>query len=596
MKFIGTAFTGIFILMIGLLGGCGSSNSGTEAGSASVESSQACIDCHSGANSPVVVTAKLCEEWAISNHNIAKSGLKYGAGCIDCHEPQAGHPNACGRCHGGVPTATNIIGTDVILNPDKEMKCYKCHHSRTLSSGHFSNSTSANGPGSFVAKNYTNRCRACHNPHDPTTLLKFNKEWAASGHGNPNGVAWQYYDFKAQNRTACLRCHTATGFINHITGVTTAFPATTWASATDKTKEVLACNACHATYDFKNSNRIPGAFTAPYGGSTANPAGVAQKFPDAGESNLCIPCHAGLENGASMIAGVTDFTNSSFKNPHYLAAAAVFYGKAGFQFYTSGVRYNTYGAAGKTGKTANWSHGRLGMDNYITTTNATVIASGAIIDSGNKGQCISCHLGPKNTHTFGAIETANATLGTSTYTRGCYGCHTGTDMDMTAFVEEEKEIWNRLFHFFEWNFAYNADGTLRANPIYSSGAYPYFFSNAARTFNYSLKNWTLTVPGGSGAQTMGAAMNYKLLTAEKGSFVHNRAFGRALIADSIIYLQNGSVGNRSTVYPTQNGVMNFSSYSSAFPTSYTGQVGPNISITTLKSYLTRSSGGGYIRR
>lgn len=588
MNSIRFSYLGILFLFVAFLSGCGEGNSGTSGSSATLEASQTCIDCHAEANDPVVLNAKITEEWKSSKH---RSEI-IGAGCIDCHEPQVGHPNVCSRCHGSAPTAFNTNGTDVVLNPDTERKCYKCHGAKTLSSGHFTNNTSANAPGSFVSLNYTNKCRACHNPHDVTALMSINKDWAKSGHGDPNGLAWANRDFKQS--ASCIRCHTATGYINYATGAETAFPATTWASASDKTKEVLACNACHGSYDFKNSKRIVGAFTAPYGGNTASPGGVPQSFPDVGASNLCVSCHAGRENGASLILGVADFANASFKDPHYLGAAAVFYGKGGFQFYTSGVRYNTYGAAGKAGKTANWSHGRLGMDNYITSTNATVVSSGAIIDSGNRGQCIACHMGPKSTHTFGAVETANDTLGASSYTRGCYGCHTGTDIDMTAFVEEEKEIWNRMFDFFAWNFAYNANGTNRTNPIYTSDAAPYFFSNALKTA--ALENWTLPVPGGTGAQTMGAAMNYILLTAEKGSFAHNRAFGRALIADSIIYLQNGSVGDyRAKNTNSENAIINFTSYSTARPTSYPGQVGPNISITTLKSYLVRGINAAGVR-
>lgn len=422
------------------------------------------------------------------------------------------------------------------------------------------------------------------------------KNYAESAHGETNGLAWTDYDFKA--RATCNVCHTTGGFVRAFTGmVGNAYVASqpAFGSGSDTTKQVLACNACHSSTNWKNSVRtISGGYNAGMSDFGAS-AKATISYPDAGESNVCIPCHSGRENGASMVAGVADYTNASFKNPHYLAAAATFYGKGGFQFYTSGVRYNTYGAAGKVGRTANWSHGKLGFANYTTTSNATVRAAGVLVDSGNKGACVACHMGPTNTHSFSALATANATQKTSTYTRGCYGCHNGTDMNMATFIDEEKEIWNRMFDFFAWNFAYQADGTPRTNQIFfDNNTYPYFFNDAAKTSQ--TKNWTLQVAGGTGAQTMGAAMNLKLLVSEKGSFVHNRRFGRALAADSIVYLQNGTVGDRSVVYPTQNGVINFSAYSTARPTSYPGQVGPNVSITTLKSYLTSASGGGYVRR
>ena len=270
-----------------------------------------------------------------------------------------------------------------------------------------------------------------------------------------------------------------------------------------------------------------------------------------------------------------------------LPAWAVFYGTGGFQFYTSGVRYNTYGAAGKSGHKANWNHGRLGMANYTSSAPQ----AGVIVDTGNKGQCIACHLGPKNSHTFSALATANFTQGASGNTRGCYGCHNGTDESMADMIGGEKALWGRMFDFFAWNFTYDVNGNLRSAPIYySDSAVPYFFSNPAMSFE--LTDWTLTVPGGSGAQTMGAAMNLKLLASEQGSFAHNRAFGRALAADSIVYLQQGSVGDRTIAYPSQNEVISFTAYSTARPAPDAN----GVSIANLKSLLIKSSGISYLRR
>lgn len=537
-----------------------------------------CVSCHETYldNSLQNLVANFKQSGHYTNSNWT-ANPKYGitgTGCAGCHGPQ--HDDT---------------------NPAASGRCYECH-AANLSLKHTNPSALVAGvanPARFLNMAGTN-CSACHEPHNPLNGVGkvARKEWQASGHGDINGLAWVYYDFTIRN--TCNACHTPAGFLKAMgNGWTNTTAASTTVSSG---KQPLTCDACHASDDFANSVRTLGAYKAGMGGYGAA-AKASIQFPDVGESNLCIPCHAGRENGDSLKAGTGtapyDFTNKTFVNPHYLAAAAVLYGKGGFQFYTSGVRYNTYGAAGKVGHTANWQHGRLGMDNYTTTTSAAVRASGAIIDSGNKGHCVSCHLGPKNTHSFGALEVANATMAGNTggYTRGCYGCHAGSDMDMLAFIDEEKEIWNRMFDFYKWQF--EQLGIYFINTIN-----PYFFTD--NTYTTSVTNWTTQVTNGPadlqqrGLQTMGAAMNLKLLVAERGSFAHNRAFGRALIADSLTFLQKGNVGNRSVAAADPNQIINFSAYSTARPLSYPGQVGPNISITQLKSYLTRSSGGMYTRR
>ena len=88
-------------------------------------------------------------------------------------------------------------------------------------------------------------------------------------------------------------------------------------------------------------------------------------------------------------------------------------------------------------------------------------------------------------------------------------------------------------------------------------------------------------------------MNLELLTSEKGSFMHNRSFGRALMADSIVYLQKGAVGSdRTVLYPSPNNIVSFTAYSTAKPAPDSN----GVSITALKGLLTKSSGGSYFRR
>ena len=518
---------------------------------------------------------------------------------------------------GTITTAEGTSAVSFTADPG----CLGCHFGTAAADGstppgiqqapHY-NTTGALVPGqTFTQAQFVvpgTQCNNCHGFGHGTDSPggTINKDFAESNHGNINGLAWTDYDFKT--RQGCVQCHTTTGFVKNV-GMTfaagTASPSIdAWGTAGDTTKQVLGCNTCHSSTTWNTSIRNSGAVTAPMGVAGNTPKAVIA-FADVSDSNVCILCHSSRENGESLIAGnPANSTTKGFTNPHYLGAAAVFYGKGGFQFYSSGVRYNTYGAAGKIGKTANWSHGKLGMDNYSSSGNNDL--AGKSNNTGTKGQCVACHLGPDNTHTFGAAEVANTTMAGSTntktiaigtengtgvakpITRTCYGCHQGnadsTVTTIEAFIDEEKENWYRMFDFFKWQ--------LEQYGITYTDAYPYFNNAFGATVG--------TTFGGPGVvdnnKTRGAAMNLKLLLAEKGSHVHNRSFGRALIADSITYLQKGDVGNRSIVYPDQNQIIKFSDYSSARPTSYVGQVGPDISISTLKSYLTRTATGGYTRR
>lgn len=665
--------------LLGALTGCGSGISGTVS-TVSSSASKQCSGCHATNSKSISKTSgvRITDEWQLSAHNTA-----HGAGCLDCHSNAHYHDNtvdcrschatahsnngtSCTLCHGASSNAaadcrschanahknpdscyrchSGNVPVDVAMkNPDSAGKCLNCHNNQknfkrySVAARHFNNLTGAGKhPAMYVTSNYQKGCTACHEPHNPLKGLgrEQRKAWAKSGHGDVNGIAWADRDFKKS--VDCIRCHTTTGFVN-FTESNFSLPKATWANAGDNGREVLTCRACHLSSNFKNSVRQIDKFTAPYG--VVNSVIYAPTpFPDVGESNLCIPCHSGRENGASIKRTVANFGNASFKNPHYLAAAAVFYGLGGFQFYSSANQTPFYPQAytskygvvvdgtiiksaaasttvggvpaisvgdSLTGRKAPWNHGKLGMDNYITAAPATGANIGTnrdpfgkIIDSGSKGQCVACHLGPKADHTLGAFNVARTTWGTNTTAAmGCYGCHNSEDMEEVA--EEERLLVDRTLVFFKWQL-------LQIGAEYKN-VHPYFYQPGTAI---AVKNWSaLLVPGGVGAANMGAAMNFELLTAEKGVHVHNRTFMKQLIFDSLQYLQNGKVSfsNRYIATNAQsnpNGLISFTGYSTALaaapdkilnpPTSAAsanGVPGQPISITQLKAYITRRNTG-----
>ncbi len=552
----------IVILCSFLLINCGDTGKPLSSSSTAKASSTKCILCHRNDISHIT-GAKIVDEYSVSSHNTGD-----GAGCYDCHRGGSyQHPAEFASVMQEFP---NIEKT-----PKGEI-CFSCHE-YTLSKAHYAVYTS-NGshPAQYVSKNYLSNCSSCHNPHNPDPTNE-HRHYARSGHGNVNGVAWSNRDFK--DNVDCIRCHTTTGYINYVSSNFTV-PANTWADATDNTREVLACNACHPTYDFKNSFRNVSSYTAMY---KENFRDSNVKFPNVSKSNMCVPCHAGRESGQS-VRTISNFSDASFKNPHYLAAAGVFYAKAGYHYYTSVTKYDNYVNLG-------FPHARIGMTGQFTQTTP--------VGSGKDGQCVACHFGNGGTYVNHSSHTLNPVyVARSTGAFGCYGCHTNENLE--ELIEEEKKIYHRAMDFFKF--------VLAERGMYYADVFPYFYKNP-NDINRSnaIRDWTSVGPmsgdGVSGANNMGAAFNFVLLEKEKGAHVHNRTYARRLISHSIFYLQTGYdlnvVTNRPSPSPNPNSIINFSSYSSSYPNTLSDgrAVTPGVNdIYALKRWLLRFSSGNFSLR
>ena len=494
-----------------------------------LEESQNCIDCHGAVSK---VTGKsIAEEWLVSSHNTNNA-----ASCADCHEPHQSHPAAgnCNRCHGGSP----IVGSDVTVTEN----CSKCHakgggyglsihngETRNTPTSHFSNTSS-----SYVSSKNVGKCRTCHNPHDTSSNMPTLRAWARSGHGATAAPPWNYYDFKnvlfGNTAFDCNRCHTTTGFIKYITtGDTTA-----WGSTSDKTKEMLGCNACHIDYSFalRSTNPAKGKYT---GGEVT--------YPDVGTSNLCLNCHVGRESGNTIKNIQRNYTSAGFVNSHYLTAGGIVFGEIAYEYagrdYTDpvGYKHRYIGTSDSRGK---------------NTLGNPVVAV-------NSGPCVGCHLAnktqPGEKHTFkpyiivaGASKEAATPLSPT-----CAGCHTNPDrtlLEVTWKPRYQKALLS-LKYFLETN---------QYRKLYFSSRNPYFFRDSDGDGVLSVsevvgsnvqKKWHSV--GGpeadeavTGKNNMGAAFNYNLLIHDRGGVAHNRYYTRRLIYDAIDWLDdnimNYSVG------------------------------------------------------
>ncbi|MGB9079823.1 MAG: hypothetical protein WCD00_00895, partial [Desulfuromonadaceae bacterium] len=396
---------------------------------------------------------------------------------------------------------------------------------------------------SYISTNYIGKCRKCHNPHDPTSNIEYNRTWAESGHGDVTAGSRRSRDFKlsgtseAVNLTfgsVCVRCHTTTGFINFVESKFT--DVRPFGSDTDKTKEVTGCDACHSSYNFKvrkvDTAKIYFNFSGVTQVSTGNPGGHAKiqnnsiTFPDLGTSNACIPCHAGRGVGSQIKLlsdmGI-DFSKINSPGAHDFSGAALLTAKSGYEFagkdYVSGVGANT-------------GHDTAGS-------------------SSGKGPCITCHMNKvtkSDSHTFKPVIhdtvrfsqytdsstwskfysvsfTSPSALKISSITsQSCNtsGCHIG--LNETDLNTDKEGYVSALAALNQWL-------RLVRNVPVGAPAAPECVdtTNAPRL----LTKWNYY---GTGPDLMGAAFNLSMFNNEPGAYVHNPLYAKRLVYDSIAYL------------------------------------------------------------
>lgn len=561
------------------------------------EQSQACIDCHQSVVD--TVTGKLIvDEWNLSHHNTFN-----GAGCADCHEPEPGHPTGCNLCHGGTPAGSS---NHVSRNPDRDGKCDKCHgrtsglfpnpgvrdaHFKNITSGviprtntrlFFSNITtvviknSAAATASWASSRYKPvkgddtkyGCRACHNPHDTTSKISINRQWAKSGHGDPFSAARTNLDFKTRGSNdaasttvgaICVRCHTSTGFINYVASDFKNVAAFATANGPDHSKEVTGCNVCHDdgrgnAYGFSLRNvlqvnparsGVPAYYNysaASGGNSNATPSttvrGVQVNYPNVSSSNICIVCHMGREIGLvikkAAINGL-DFTKTARINSHDFAAGSNLFQESGFEFYTSAGKYPD----------TSIRHTSAGVNDFQGT--------------GNRGPCIACHMNSPTSHSFMPITKDLSGTVTSIISLTCVKCHPSSvtnnknmDKDILEFNRQGfKEAMTVLRGLLVRNGSkligtLKSDGTVTYKTDWSkacTGTAPALASPDGVKFivpgsgNLAGGPDSISAP----AYSMGAAFNYELLYADFGAYVHNPNYVKRLIFDSIDWLDDCSL-------------------------------------------------------
>lgn len=399
---------------------------------------------------------------------------------------------SCQDCHTatphGVPPTSSVCATCHVDSggnvPGHPLEigtnpCLTCHDPHSALAPPVVHFNSVTGAG-YPASYITSRAK-CTNCHYSSTANTTNRlQWAASGHSATKDTAWTSYDFKTE--PGCVQCHTTTGFIAYSTGKVTA----AWGVASDKTKEVLTCIGCHS--DISTGALRTVTPVKPF-------ADDAYVNRNVGKSNICFDCHSGTNNGNSIgvKVGFANFTSLPFISPHYLAAGANLHGKAGYHF--PGQTYAFYSSN---------SHRMIGMGNNANT--------------GSAGPCIACHRSAADKHLYKALTTDIDGTITGISVTVCVNCHADS-LNVTQLNDDHAAFVNAL-------------NVLKA--MLAAKGFIY-------TTNYPKFNNTNWGSDQAGANAMGAAYNYVLLLSDTGAYVHNSAYARKLIVDSIDCLYNGSV-------------------------------------------------------
>lgn len=412
---------------------------------------------------------------------------------------------ACSACHGHPPTAFTLARSGKTGPHPVSSDCAMCHpyvptnpselgtHNNgtveVLTSGappHFNNSTSAGYSASYVTSKVTS-CAFCHVANDSVNLA-IRQQWATSGHANTEAAPAKITDFKTLS--PCARCHTTTGFIAY----SSANMITQWGLATDKTKEVITCVACHS--DVVNGVVRTMTPNKPYESD--------QTFTNAnvGKSNVCMDCHGGRNNGSYIQSqvGTTDFTNYPFQyKAHFMVAGGIMQGMSGFNF--PGRTYSMFSEN---------SHSRIGMGSMGT---------------GDSGPCAGCHMSSPTKHKFSVATEVSGTI-TALETNVCVNCHNSS---LPAATLDAKRV------------AFNTALEVLRIQLADKG---YFWDATVKTFYRDVPNAIVATNWGvgqNGANVMGAAMNYKMFVTEPSAYAHNPAYAKELIADSIDAVFNGGV-------------------------------------------------------
>ncbi len=312
------------------------------------------------------------------------------------------------------------------------------------------------------------------------------------GHFDSGAEPWRHWDVDGAVPSSCARCHSPTGFELYAKyGVDTL--------QSQPVSDGLNCMTCHT--DVNYASGAPRKYIAQITFPSTKVVKNDAANPD--DSLLCASCHMGRESKTSIDTMINGGGTLSFKNVHYLPAAAVQWGK------DAGVLYEY------TGK--------------------TYAAKFAHFDP-NSAKCTYCHnLSPED-HTFKAELFAS-----------CKGCHSEAAGDLTKVRKNRtldydgdgnntEKLADEINGLSDALYAQmQAVGKAAGKAlVYDANTYPYFLNDKngngvadpdELNSGNKYSGWT--------AALIKASHNFQVSHKEPGAWAHNTDYMAQVLIDSI---------------------------------------------------------------
>jgi hypothetical protein len=349
--------------------------------------------------------------------------------------------------------------------------------------------------------------------------------WLASPHNQYGSEAFRHWDEDGEVSTGCAKCHSSGGYQDWVGADGSAFEVVDAAAALGTTVD---CDACHNT-------------GTAHLDTVLFPSGL--RVDGLGAEARCMQCHQGRQSTAGVDAAIAALpagtldddivdvnadgkSDLTFKNVHYLVAAATQYGReaaVGYQY--AGQVYD-----GKAPHVASYDSCIECHDMHSTALRVN--------------ECASCHPGVADVDDLKDVRMIRTTLD-----------YDG-DGNVTEGVAHELEgMANALY------FVIKAYGTQISHPIAYGANNPYWFSdtNANGNADVGEPSYTFFTP-----RLLRAAYNYHYFHKDPGAYAHNPRYMMELLYDSFTDLNAGLTSPVALTLTRNEALGHFDATSMAF--------------------------------